>query len=162
VLTTLLAYGQLVLGSKLRHVPTDSRPGDFQQALVFHLALALALVVHIGLLALAVFRTQRGESSLTRPAGALVGLVLLEICLGASTWVTKYGMPGWLGGWGFAAAYTVAADSRSQAWITTAHVATGSLILATSVLISLRSLRYAWNTPRAIAPGGMRMAEVAL
>jgi cytochrome c oxidase assembly protein subunit 15 len=146
VLTTLLAYGQLVLGSQLRHLPAGAQPGDFRIALVFHLAVAVALLVHIVLLAVAVFRTQRGETSLVRPTVGLLLLIVLQIGLGAGTWVTKYGWPNWVADYGFAAGYTVIADSRAQVWITTAHVAAGSLILASSLLIALRSVRFAWRS----------------
>ncbi len=143
VLTTLLAYCQLVLGSQLRHLPVGAAPGDFRIALVFHLGVAAALLVHVGLLAAEVLRTQRAERSLVRPTTALVALVLVEIGLGAGTWVLKYGWPSWFDGFGFAAGYTIVADSRQQAWTTTAHVATGSLILAASLLVALRSVRFA-------------------
>ena len=71
ILTTFLAYCQLVLGSQLRHLPAGATPGDFRLALLFHLATAVALVVHIGLLAHQVYRTQRNEPSLMRPAMSL-------------------------------------------------------------------------------------------
>jgi cytochrome c oxidase assembly protein subunit 15 len=145
VLTTLLAYCQLVLGSQLRHLPAGAQPGDFRIALVFHLAVAAALLVHVALLTAAVYRDVRGEPAIVRPVVALAGLIVLEIGLGAGTWVTKYGWPGWLGDFGFAAGYTVVEGGRLQAWITTAHVATGSLILASSLLVALRAIRLAWN-----------------
>ncbi len=159
IMTTLLAYCQLVLGSQLRHLPAGARPGDFRFALVFHLLTALALCVAIVFLGLRIVRTQRREPSLLRPALGLASLIMIQVTLGAATWVAKYGWPSWLTDFGFAAAYTVAADSRPQAWITTAHVAAGSLILATSLLIALRSARFA----RASLPvaAGAWIAEVA-
>ena len=93
--------------------------------------------------------TQRGEPSLVRPATGLLLLILVQIGLGAGTWVTKYGWPAWFADYGFAAGYTVVADSREQAWITTAHVAAGSLILATSLLLALRSVRFACRNAQA-------------
>jgi len=159
-ITTLLAYCQLVLGSQLRHLPAGAQMGDFRIALVFHLVVAALLVVHIGLLATQVFRTQRHELALVRPAAALLALVLVEVLLGAGTWVAKYGWPIWLADYGFAASYTVAADSPQQAWITTAHVAMGSMVLATSLLVAMRSLRFAWQGSRATA-GGSWLMEAA-
>jgi heme a synthase len=149
ILTTFLAYCQLVLGSQLRHLPAGSEPGDFRVALWFHLAVAAALVVHIFLLALAVYRNARDEWSLVRPATGLVALVILEISLGAATWVTKYGWPNWIADHAWAAAYVVQEGSGVQAWTTTAHVAMGSMILATSLLLALRSVRFAWQRSRA-------------
>ena len=58
VLTTLLAYCQLVLGSQLRHLPAGAQPGDFRIALVFHLVMAAALAgAHRSCLAARVFRS---------------------------------------------------------------------------------------------------------
>jgi cytochrome c oxidase assembly protein subunit 15 len=161
VLTTLLAYCQLVLGSQLRHLPAGAQPGDFRVALIFHLVVAAALVVHIALLAAEVYRTQRGEPLLRRPATGLLALIFLEIGLGAGTWITRYGWPSWFGDYGFAAGYTVTADSPAQAWITTAHVATGSLILAASLLVALRALRLAWRGGHKQAPSGALHWEAA-
>jgi cytochrome c oxidase assembly protein subunit 15 len=162
VLTTLLAYCQLILGSFLRHLPAGSQPGDFRTVLVFHLVVAGALLVHALLLAVEVLRKHRGEGSLVRPATSLLALVCLEICLGGATWVMKYGWPSWFADYGFAAGYTVAAESRASAWTTTAHVATGSLILATSLLVALRSARFAWRSAAPKVGGGRWLAEAAL
>ena len=45
-------------------------------------------------------------------AGFVV-LVVLEIGLGAGTWVVKYGWPSWLSDFRFAANFTIAAESRA-------------------------------------------------
>jgi cytochrome c oxidase assembly protein subunit 15 len=144
-LTTLLAFGQLVVGSQLRHLPAGARASDFRTALFFHLAIAAALVVHAIALAAQVYRTQRAERSLWRPALALAGLIVTQVGLGAATWVTKYGWPAWMSDFNFAAGHVVGADSATQALFATAHVAIGSLILATSLLLALRSVRLAWR-----------------
>jgi cytochrome c oxidase assembly protein subunit 15 len=143
IITTVLAYAQLVLGSQLRHLPLSASPGDFRTALVFHLATAVALLVHIGLLTASAWRDFRREPWLLRPAVGLLALIGLQLALGAATWVTKYGWPDMLAGYDFTADYVVLANSPQQAWITTAHVAVGSLILATSLLITVRSARLA-------------------
>lgn len=161
IITTLLAYCQLVLGSQLRHLPAGAQPGDFRIALFFHLATAFALLVHIGLMAFEIYRTQYDEPSLARPAAGLVGLVLLEIGLGVATWVTKYGWPAWLANFEWAAGYTVLDGSFLQAMVTTAHVVIGSAILATSLMISLRSMRFAWRESHAVNPSGALLMEAA-
>jgi heme a synthase len=157
ILTTFLAYFQLVLGAQLRHLPAGSSPGDFRVALVFHLAVAVALAAHIALLAVAVYRHQRDEWSLVRPATALVALVLLEIGLGAATWVTKYGWPNWIADRSWAASFVVQEGSALQVWTTTAHVAMGSMVLATSLLLALRSGRFAWQASHPAAQGSWLM-----
>ena len=141
VLTTLLAYAQIVVGSQLRHLPSGARASDFRIALVFHLILAAALLVHVVFLAARVFRAQPAESWIRRPAGRLLFQIFLQLSLGAGTWVVKYGWPAWMSDYGFAAAHVVSADSMGQILVATAHVAIGSLILATSLLVALRSAR---------------------
>jgi cytochrome c oxidase assembly protein subunit 15 len=141
VATVALAYLQLVLGSALRHMPVTARPADFRTAALFHVLVALALVVEIALLAIRVLRSARNEKPLLRPTAALCLLVVLQIALGLGTWIVKYGWPIWLGGGEHLAGFVVEAEGRLQAHITTAHVAVGSLILATSLVVALRSLR---------------------
>jgi cytochrome c oxidase assembly protein subunit 15 len=141
LVTTLLAFGQIVLGSLLRHLPQGARPDDFRLALFFHLAVAGLLVAHIVALAARTLHVGRSDGWLLRPAVGLVLLVLLQLGLGAATWVTKYGWPAWMSRFDFAAGYVPTADGAAQSWITTAHVATGSLILGTSLLLTLRSAR---------------------
>jgi cytochrome c oxidase assembly protein subunit 15 len=144
LVTTGLAYLQIVLGSALRHMPVWASPGDFRTALVFHLVVALALAVHIVWLLVRVFKIARRQSALLRPAVGLAALLLVQLGLGLGTWVAKYGWPTIVPDWlapGGQLDYTVVAEGRLQAWLTTAHVAAGSLILVTSLLVSLRSLR---------------------
>jgi cytochrome c oxidase assembly protein subunit 15 len=75
-------------------------------------------------------------------------LVVLQVLLGLGTWVAKYGFPGWMSGFEFAAAYRPTADSVGQVVMATAHVAIGSLILATSTLLAMR----AWRLSLLVAP----------
>jgi len=130
VATTLLAYVQLVLGSALRHMPVSATPRDFRTAAVFHIVVAIALTAQIGLLLV----------SVVRPAIGLAACVVLQIGLGLGTWIVKYGWPVWLGG-GHLIGFIVQAKGFWQAHVTTAHVALGSLILALSLVVALRSLR---------------------
>jgi heme a synthase len=143
LLTTLLAYAQLVVGSQLRHLPSGARAGDFRIALVFHLFLAAALFVHIVFLAARIYRAQPADNWIRRPAARLLFQIFLQLSLGAGTWVVKYGWPAWMSDYGFAASHVVSADGFAQILIATAHVAIGSLILATSLLVALRSARLA-------------------
>ncbi len=141
LIIALLAMLQVVLGSTLRHLPVGARPGNFRVALFFHLFVAAGLWAHIALLTFRVWRGFRDEAWLRAPATRLSVLVVLQILLGLGTWVAKYGFPDWMGGYGFAAAYRPTADSAGQIMMTTAHVAIGSLILATSALLAIRTWR---------------------
>jgi cytochrome c oxidase assembly protein subunit 15 len=145
--TVALAYLQLVLGSALRHMPVSATPSDFRAAALFHVLVAVALFAQIVWLTAAVLRTAGAERKLVRPAVALSLLVLVQIGLGLGTWVVKYGWPIWLGGGEHLAAFVVQAEGWWQAHITTAHVATGSLILAVSLVLALRSLRLMRRVP---------------
>lgn len=145
VLTPLLAYVQLVLGATLRHLPIDVTPSFFQAAVVFHLMFAVAVVAHVFLLAREVSRTKSVHA--TRfPALILATLVTVQIGLGFATWVVKYNWPSWFANWRWAANYVIHEKSLGQSLTVTAHVAMGSLILATSVYISvfLFRLRSPW------------------
>ncbi len=138
--TALVAYLQLAVGAQLRHVPVTAAANVFQAAVHLHLLLAAVVLFHAAWLALA---SQRSERNLwtARPARWLFGLVVLQLCLGAATWLVKYGAPLWArrlsGEWDFA----VPAGSTWQSLIVTAHVATGSLIVAVAVVACLRLAR---------------------
>ena len=139
--TAAIAYLQLVLGTFVRHVSSGTSPGEFRFYAIFHLIVAAVLAAHVGLLAVRVVRKFSDSRLLMRPALALAGLLAVQICLGAGTWLTHYGPPPWLTFNSWLAHYTVEAGSLMQTHITTAHVAMGSLILGTSVALALRSLR---------------------
>jgi cytochrome c oxidase assembly protein subunit 15 len=152
MITTALAYLQLILGAQLRHRDTSTSPSYFQAMVVFHLLLAAALLVHAVLLARRIGRLQPAESNVSRVSMALLGLVALQITLGASTWIFKYGWPDWFSGFAWAQRHVNVTESLPQVLITTAHVATGSLILATALVVALRSARLArWSAAASIA-----------
>jgi cytochrome c oxidase assembly protein subunit 15 len=142
LVTTLLAYAQLVLGSQVRHVSLNSDVTVFRAAVLLHLVVAALLAFHVLLLAVRVGSRRRGEVSwLVGPARFLAALILVQLALGCGAWVVNYGWPAWLSEYRWAAGYVVARESAVQALVTTAHVATGSLILTTSLVIALRSWR---------------------
>lgn len=141
LLTVALSYAQLIIGAHMRHVPVDASPSSFRMLVIFHLFMAFIVAFHILSLVGIVIFCRHGKFSLSRPAWFLGGLLLLQLALGCATWVVKYAWPDWFSNFAFAARYTVVADSMSQTLIVTAHVATGSLILAAGTQLALRSLR---------------------
>jgi cytochrome c oxidase assembly protein subunit 15 len=143
----ILAYLQLLLGAQVRHHTIDQRPDVFQSHVVSHVVLGLGLAVLILATTVVIWRKTPQATALTRPATLLSGLVLLQIMLGAATWISKYGWPAFLAGSSTATTYTVEADGWRQAQITTAHVATGSLILAVSTVLALRTIRFSKPQP---------------
>jgi len=143
--TAGLAYLQLVLGAVVRHVPLTAPAGIFRTFLLLHLLLAGGLLVQAGLTAwrAASVRAARGALGGLRRGGlALVLLLAVQIGLGVGTYVCKYSWPGWLTDYGFAAGHVVEERSLTQALVTTAHVANGSLILFVAVLLAARATRF--------------------
>jgi cytochrome c oxidase assembly protein subunit 15 len=138
---TFLAMLQIVVGSQLRHLSAAVRPGEFRMVLFFHLFVAAGLWAHIFMLAGRVWRSCRQEAWIARPTWSLALLVVLQISLGLGTWVLKYGFPEWLGGYDFAARFRPTADAPWQMVVTTAHVAIGSMLLVTSLMLTLRTRR---------------------
>lgn len=140
LLTTALVYCQLVAGAALRHSPFLLSPGApliFHAAVYFHLLLALAIAVHAVLLVV----RSRGAFTGSRLSVALLGLVCVQILLGASTWVVKYGLPRWAVNLLGELNRTNRAEDLGQALIVTTHVAVGSLILVTALALTLRCAR---------------------
>lgn len=139
--TCVLVYLQLVFGAVLRHVPVDSEPAAFALAVRFHLFMAGVLTLHVVLLAWLVVRNFRSVRPLFRLAIALCGLIAVQLFLGAATWVVKYAAPAWAAPWLSNTPLTIRAGDWFQTNIITAHVAVGSLLLATSVAIALTAWR---------------------
>jgi cytochrome c oxidase assembly protein subunit 15 len=114
--------------------------------LFFHLFVAVALLGHILALAWSTWRRAGDTPWLTRPATALAALVVAQLSLGFATLIVKYGWPAWLGGEVLASDFTVTAQGFWSSMIVTAHVANGSLILATLAVLWARLLRtYGWG-----------------
>jgi cytochrome c oxidase assembly protein subunit 15 len=132
-----LTYLQLVLGALLRHIPLSASVQLFRAALLLHLVVAAVLTVHI----LVTAWQARRLTPVRFPAIVLVSLIFLQLVLGASTYIAKYSWPAWLADYPFAAAYVVQEKGLTQSLITTAHVATGSLILFVTVTLAIRAMR---------------------
>ena len=134
-----LSYTQLVLGAQLRHVQPNASPGIFAMIVATHVIMAFLLWF---LTAVAWLKIRRcGDLTLSRPAGLLIGLVAVQIALGVGTWVVNYGWPSILAWVPGSAGFLVRAKGFSDSIIVTSHVATGSLILAVSVVVWIRLLR---------------------
>ena len=151
-ITTALDNLQLLLGSQLRHVsPGSSDTSLFPAAVLMHLFVALMVVVHACLLAARLGGRHSRDAWLAKPARWLAALVFVQIALGCGTWVVKYGWPAWAAEYSWTAGYVVTRESLLQALVTTAHVATGSLILVTSLTVALRC----WRLSRAPLAGAV-------
>ena len=121
LVTTALIYLQIVFGALLRHTG---------QWLEGHLLFAALVALHVVLLLLRITRQHGAETKLTRPAFWLGGLLLGQLILGAASYFAKFSA-------------LMALPAGAVVLITTTHLIIGAAMLATSLTITLRALRYA-------------------
>ena len=137
VVTCVLIYLQVVLGAVIRHVPIAAEPNAFALAVRFHLFLAAVLSLHVALLVYLVLRRARNVRPLAGLAAMLAALLVVQLTLGAGTWFVKYGTPAWAADWLPPRTAAIQDGGALQTHVITAHVAVGSLLLATSVDLAL-------------------------
>ena len=134
-----ISYTQLVFGAQLRHVQPIAPPGSFALTVALHVMTAFLLWL---LTFAAWLRLRRcGDLTLSRPGAGLIGLVGLQILLGVGTWVVNYGWPTFLKWFPGATGFLLRSKGFVDSIIVTAHVATGSLILAVATLVLVRLVR---------------------
>lgn len=142
--TTAAIYIQLILGALVRHTGSGLAIPDFPLALgrlipplespfvaihFLHRLGAVVVTMLVAATALHIFRHERRRPNLVAPGLLMVSLVLVQILLGAFTvW------------------------SRLAVAPTTAHVACGALLLATSLIVTLTSARAGEVQPAEAAP----------
>lgn len=137
-----LAYLQLILGAFLRHIAVTASPDWFSLVVFAHLILAALVTANAFLLAWVGWRGLAKHERLRRPAGILVVLVVCQVLLGGITWLVNYHWPSLIVDWDLTTTFTtIVANGRLQSTIITAHAANGSLVLAASVMLVMRSLR---------------------
>ena len=160
LICTCLAYAQLVIGAIVRHSPhmiAATAPTIFQLAVYFHLLLALLIVVHVSLLAWSCGRSRHGVAG----GVCLFVLIGIQLFLGASTWAFKYGMPMWATTLLGEMTFVNKEGDLVQASIITSHVAVGSLIFVTALVIALRNHRQLGATiPRLSTPHSRLMGAM--
>jgi heme a synthase len=146
--TTVVVYTQILIGAAMRHTGAGLAIPDFP--LVFgglvprqwtpeiainyaHRLGAVAAAVAVAAVASRIWQHHRTRPELTRPSALLAGLVLAQIAIGGLTVLTQKAVA-----------------------VNTAHVATGALVLATSLVLTLRAyrVRFAADSPApTVAPG---------
>jgi cytochrome c oxidase assembly protein subunit 15 len=141
LLTAAFVYLQLVLGATIRHMAPDASPNYFRFAVFFHVGVAFVVLGHVLALAWRTWR-QPLPALLRFPATAMSVLVLLQIALGITLWLLKYGWPFGLNDSYQFAATTIVSGSTWQAMITNAHVVMGAQILAFAVMCAVRNCRF--------------------
>lgn len=139
-------YLQIVLGAQLRHLPPEADVFWFQLWVWLHLIVAGLVLIAVIWMSVFARRRLRESPQLARRAQLLLVLFLLQLFLGAATWVTNFGWPAWFTTYLWPIDYTVIAESRLQVLSTTAHVAVGSLCLIAALSLTLWSKRLLLTT----------------
>jgi cytochrome c oxidase assembly protein subunit 15 len=139
--TTILIYAQILVGATMRHTGAGLAIPDFpwmfghlvpdhwSSAIAIHFTHRVgALLVTLGILTVFayVWSHHRGRRELMRPATLIVALVATQVTLGALTVL-----------------------SRRDPWINSVHVVCGAMVLATSLVLTLRSWRTRIDEARA-------------
>ncbi|WP_145055791.1 COX15/CtaA family protein [Lignipirellula cremea] len=151
LLTLVLGYFQLVLGANLRHLGQDS---PFRALVFFHVLMALVLLVHAFILAMTAGMQHADRPWAVWSSLLLVGLITVQIGLGAGAFFLNYSLPSLEQSIPAAAGYTIEANGDMQMSVVTLHVATGSLIVAWSAVIALRAWRlFRAENASTLAPG---------
>ncbi len=164
-LTTLLSYGQLVLGAQLRHGIEWLNPHQFRAIGIFHMI--GASVISLTILVLW-FLARRTAAEVRRGSRWLLALIVVQLFFGLGTWIVNFGWPGssenvpaWV--WKIVPEQPTA-RSMQQTLTTTTHVALGSLILGLSAALTFVAWRQRSasieKSPAATRPATTRESNV--
>jgi len=119
-----LIYVQVMAGAWLRHYGSMA-------ALILHALLATAVWGHAALLAWRVERSRAEVPALVPSARAMAALVTLQVALGVAAWWLLRSSAG-----------PAQAVTNAQALVRTAHQANGALLLAATVVLTMRAVRH--------------------
>ena len=117
-----IVWVQLILGAAFRHNGMKWLP---------HIIGAVVVACVLSWTLLLLISRYRDVKAIRRPAYALTALLVLQLLLGISAFVTRVI-------WGKDAPQPM----PSMVWTTVAHVAVGALLLATSVVLAIQTRRY--------------------
>ena len=151
-LTTGVVFGQVVLGALVRHMHAGLAIPDFPLAfgrlvpplvtpyIAVHFAHRVgALVVAVAVASTAVYvLRQTDDDWVRRPALLAAGLVVLQVSLGALTIWSRRAVP-----------------------VATTHLVVGAALLATCLVLTLRTTRVTVAQPRTVEPAGVRRGAFA-
>jgi heme a synthase len=128
VVSLALILAQLVLGATLRHSATWDQflPSGL---LIAHVAGAVIVSLTLGATAFTVLRRHGDEKFLARPASIALGLLIVQLLLGLTAYITRAASP-----YG-------AQPLNPMITVTVAHVACGALVFASTIVLTLRVFR---------------------
>lgn len=146
VMLPLVIVVQYTLGGLLRHKHT---------AMDEHLIFAFVVFLFAVIAVVALLRS--GVPWLKSSAWQILGLIGLQLALGAGAWITRFGFT--------PTGYVATARSLEQTWMRTSHTIVGMLLFAASVIAVGRAARVAALVGRSevvpqvthgsVAPGGL-------
>jgi len=119
---------QLVLGATLRHSAKWDQQLPIELVLA-HIGGALAVTIALGVTSFNVLRRHKGETFLTRPATIALLLLVVQLFLGVTAYLTRLGSP------------NDPQPLHPMIGVTVAHVACGALVFATTIILTLRTYR---------------------
>lgn len=140
LVTLLLIYAQIVVGATLRH---------FGANLVFHAVIAGAVWGHVAWLVWRIERIKASVPSLLGPTRWMALAVSLQIVLGIGAWWVLRpfdGIPRYV--------------TRVQAIFRSGHVVNGAMLLAASLVVTLRAFRH-FASPAPTPSMNRRIAALA-
>jgi heme a synthase len=128
VVTLALILTQLVLGATLRHSATWDQflPSGL---LVAHIVGAVVVSAGLASTIFTIMRRHKDEKFLTRPALVALGLLIVQLLLGVTAYITRAASP-----YG-------SQPLNPMISITVAHVACGALVFAATIVLTLRAFR---------------------
>ena len=145
----VLTVVQLIMGAHLRHALPHWKPSLFLSFVHTHLLVATLITGIIFTVFGAIISPKfRGVTGLRGPATWLLGLVLIQVCLGIGTWISSYALP-WQELNEFFAQYTIDGRGFVETMIINGHQATGSLLIAGSLWLLCRVERRYKASPTA-------------
>ncbi len=131
VVTTGLIYVQVVFGAILRHTGTR---------LDAHLLFAGLVAMHVLVINMHVWRHHIEQSALVRPVMLLAALLMVQLSLGLGAYLVRF------------TAMAAMVTPFTGVSLTTTHLAVGSLMLVTGLVLTLRSYHLGTASTPSIAP----------
>jgi cytochrome c oxidase assembly protein subunit 15 len=147
------AYAQLVAGAQLRHLDPATSPPVFHTLVGTHVMLGL-VVAGLGVAA-ALATWKRGNRAAWRWAAIVASLVMVQLGLGAATWVAKYGVPSALLPDAWRLSQPIVARSGAGALTVTTHAVLGMSILGAGVALAIAAVGHGART-RELVPSVRR------
>lgn len=121
-------FVQLIIGATLRHSATWDKPLPIE-LLLTHVGGAVAVALLLGSAVGLILRRHSGEPFLTRPAKVAAALLVVQLSLGVTAYITRVASP------------NDPQPLNPMVGITVAHVACGALVFATTIVLTLRAFK---------------------